>query len=154
VRPNKRLDTRLSTPLFDLPLGAIASGTPPTSLAERNLLRHLTWSAPSGQAVARAMGLSALRPAQLADLASVHASFGASTPLWVYVLREADVMTGGARLGPVGSRLVAEVFVGLLHSDPDSYLNDSPDFEPSWGATPGAFGMVALLTFAGVAVRR
>src|SRR5262249_29714471 len=56
VRPNKQIDTRLSTPLFDLPIGAIASGTPPTSLAERNLLRHLTWSVPSGQAIARQMG--------------------------------------------------------------------------------------------------
>ena len=56
VRPNKRIDTKLSTPLFDLPLGAIAAGTPPTSLAERNLLRHLTWRIPSGQAIAAAMG--------------------------------------------------------------------------------------------------
>ena len=43
MRPNKRIDTQLSTPLFDLPLGAIPAGTGPTSLAQRNLLRHLTW---------------------------------------------------------------------------------------------------------------
>jgi hypothetical protein len=34
VRPNKRIDTRLSTPLFDLPIGR-SSGAPLTSLAER-----------------------------------------------------------------------------------------------------------------------
>ena len=56
VRPNKRIDTKLSTPLFDLPLGAIAAGTPPTSLAERNLLRHLTWRVPSGQSIAKRDG--------------------------------------------------------------------------------------------------
>ena len=55
------IDTRISTPLFDLPLGAIASGDPPTSLPQRNLLRHLTWSLPSGQDIARAMGIRPLR---------------------------------------------------------------------------------------------
>ena len=60
VRPNKRLDTHLSTPLFDLPLGAIASGMPPTSLAERNLLRHLTWLPPSGQAIAERLRCAGL----------------------------------------------------------------------------------------------
>lgn len=154
VRPNKRLDTRLSTPLFDLPLGAIAAGTPPTSLAERNLLRHLTWSAPSGQALARAMRVPALRTVDLADLATVHPQFATSTPLWVYVLREADVMGRGARLGPVGSRLVVELFMGLLQSDPESYLNERPDFLPTLGAVPGQFRMIDLLTFAGVGGRR
>src|SRR4030095_7019921 len=37
VRPNKLIDTKLSTPLFDLPLGAIAAGTPPTSFATRTV---------------------------------------------------------------------------------------------------------------------
>jgi hypothetical protein len=49
---------------------------------------------------------------------------------------------------------VAEVFVGLLESDPDSYLNEQPDFVPTLGATAGQFGMIDLLTFAGVGGRR
>jgi len=32
----------------------------------------------------------------------------AETPLWYYILREADACTGGHRLGPVGGRIVAE----------------------------------------------
>ena len=44
VKPNKRIDTKISTPLFNLPLGAIASHDPPTALPQRNLLRQLTWS--------------------------------------------------------------------------------------------------------------
>ena len=32
VKPNKKIDTKISTPLFDLPLGAIASHDPPTAL--------------------------------------------------------------------------------------------------------------------------
>jgi Animal haem peroxidase len=153
VRPNKRLDTKLSTPLFHLPLGAIAAGTPPTSLAARNLLRHLTWKLPSGQQIAAAMGVPVLSAAQLADLEAIYPPFVTSTPLWFYVLREADI-GGGAHLGQVGGRIVAEVFVGLLRADPNSYLNQNPPFSPSLGETPGAFAMIDFLTFAGVAAKR
>lgn len=154
VRPNKLIDSRLSSPLFDLPLGAIPTGTPPTSLAVRNLLRHLTWSVPSGQAIAAALGVPALPPARLAELRAVYPPFAVSTPLWYYVLKEAEVFERGVRLGPVGSRIVAEVFVGLLRSDPDSYLNEQPGFTPTLGVVPGEFGMVDLLTAAGVGGRR
>jgi hypothetical protein len=154
VRNNKRIDTKLSTPLFDLPLGAIASGTPPTSLAERNLLRHLTWRIPSGQAIAAAMGAPALSDADLSELRPIHPKFVGSTPLWYYVLKEAEIFEGGAHLGPVGGRIVAEVFLGLLQADPESYLNRQADFMPSFGAVPGTFQMIDLLTFAGVAEKR
>lgn len=154
VRPNKRLDTHLSTPLFDLPLGAIASGTPPASLAERNLLRHLTWSLPSGQAIARAIGVPTLADGDLASLAVYHPRFVRSTPLWYYVLAEAERMTGGLHLGPVGATLVGEVFVGLLQSDSDSYLRADAPFVPFLGTTAGAFSMVDLLNLAGVGGRR
>src|SRR5215510_6166474 len=46
VRPNKRIDTIVSTPLFHLPLGTIFNGMPPDSLMQRNLLRCLTWQLP------------------------------------------------------------------------------------------------------------
>jgi len=154
VRPNKRIDTKLSTPLFDLPLGAIAAGTPPTSLAERNLLRHLTWKVPSGQSIARAMGAPVLHDSDLSDLGAVYQPFVRSTPLWFYVLREADVMANGQRLGPMGGRLVSEVFIGLLQTDPASYLTLQPGFAPTLGSTPGQFGMTDLLTVAGVAAKR
>lgn len=154
VRPNKRIDTHLSTPLFELPLGTIASGAPPLSLAERNLLRHLTWMAPSGQAVAARLGVPALSRAQLSELAAIHPRFTTATPLWYYVMKEAEVMEGGLRLGPVGARLVAEVFIGLLQSDSESYLNADTPFVPSFGPTPGTFTMVDLLNFAGVGGRR
>jgi hypothetical protein len=154
TRPNKRLDTTLSTPLFDLPLGAIASGTPPTSLAERNLLRHLTWRLPSGQSIAAAMGAPVLGESHFAELRSIYAPFGSSTPLWYYVLREADVLGHGETLGPVGGRLVAEVFIGLLRADRGSILNQSTAFAPSLGVTPGEFSMVDFLRVAGVDQKR
>jgi hypothetical protein len=150
VRPNKTIDTRLSTPLFDLPLGAIASGEPPTSLAQRNLLRQVTWSLPSGQALARAMGIAPIPASDLADLAGFGVGLETSTPLWYYVLKEAE-LAGGARLVGVGARIVAEVMIGLLQQDPDSYLSNNPRWRPTLpGRAEGAFTMVDLLTFAGV----
>ena len=154
VRSNKRIDTKLSTPLFDLPLSAIAAGTPPTSLAQRNLLRHLTWRVPSGQAIAEAMGAPVLTEAEVAELRAIHPRFVHATPLWYYVLREAEVFGNGSHLGPVGGRIVGEVFVGLLKADPDSYLNRKPDFTPSLGSRPGQFQIIDVLAFAGVSERR
>ena len=154
TRPNKRIDTTLSTPLFELPLGAIASGLPPVSLAERNLLRHLTWNMPSGQAIAAAMGGPVLSGAHFAELNAIYAPFASSTPLWYYILREADVLANGETLGPVGGRLVAEVFIGLLRSDPNSILNQAAPFVPSLGPAPGEFRMIDLLHVAGVDQRR
>jgi Animal haem peroxidase len=154
VKPNKRIDTRLSTPLFDLPLGAILPGTPPTSLAQRNLLRHLTWSLPSGQSIAEEIGVPKLKPKELSDIGRIRRSFATSTPLLFYVLREAEVMADGLHLGPVGGSIVGEVFLGLLESDPDSFLNASPSFRPmlpTQTGNPEDFRMIDFLTFAGVA---
>jgi hypothetical protein len=151
VRTNKVIDTRISTPLFHLPLGAIASGDQPTSLPQRNLLRHLTWSAPSGQAVAEAMRVPVLSRSQLGSLTRFGVGLERSTPLWFYILKEAEVMAGGARLAGIGARIVAEVFVGLLQLDPNSYLTRNPRWRPTLpGRTRGRFSIIDLLTFAGV----
>jgi hypothetical protein len=152
VRQNKMIDTKISTPLFDLPLGAIASHDPPTSLPQRNLLRQLTWKLPSGQRLAKEMGAPALSPADLGELSAYGLELERSTPLWYYVLKEAEVMAGGRHLGPVGGRIVAEVIVGLLQTDPASYLTVRPGWKPTLPSKhgPGSFTMVDFLTFAGV----
>jgi hypothetical protein len=151
VRPNKRIDTKISTPLFRLPLGAIASGDPPTALPQRNLLRHLTWSLPSGQEIARAMGIPALKSSQFRELAGFGLGLDRSTPLWYYVLKEGELIGQGARLGPVGGRIVGEVFIGLLQLDPRSYLAIAPKWRPTLPSRiAGDFRMVDLLTFARV----
>jgi hypothetical protein len=135
VKNNKKIDTTISSVMFTLPVPAIALHTQkaPTVLPQRNLLRQLTWSLPSGQSVARAMGASPLAPADLSDIAGVYAPFGASTPLWYYILAEAKIAAGGVNLGPVGGRIVTETLVGLLRADPGSYLNLYPRFRPFLG---------------------
>jgi len=151
VRNNKRVDTKISTSLFKLPLGTIPGGAPPISLPQRNLLRHLTWSLPSGQAIANAMGIQPLTTSQLSDFAQFGVGFERNTPLWPYILREADVLANGHRLAGIGGRIVAEVFVGLLQLDNNGYLTVNPNWRPTLPArTPGNFTVVDLLTFAGV----
>ena len=150
VKPNKRIDTKISTALFHLPLGAIASHDAPTALAQRNLLRHLTWQLPSGQSVARAIGVTPIAGADLQELASLDVGFERSTPLWYYVLKEAEIAADGLRLGPVGGRIVAEVLIGLLQTDEGSYLTTQPRWRPTLPAKSGTFRMTDFLTFAGV----
>jgi hypothetical protein len=136
VRNNKKIDPTISSVLFTLPLPAIAphTETAPTVLPQRNLLRQLTWGLPSGQVLARAMGVDALGPDELTDIAGVYKSFGRSTPLFYYVLAEAKEIAGGLHLGPVGGRIVAETLIGLLRADPSSYLSVAPQYRPALGA--------------------
>ena len=162
IRPNKLIDTAISTPLFRLPVGAIAggvSGNDPIALPQRNLLRHITWGIPSGQSIARAMRAPVLdgdNDEVLAQLRAYRLNLEDSTPLWFYVLREGRVLgEEGRRLGPVGGRIVGEVFIGLLQLDRDSYLHDDPRWRPTLpqrgGRVTGDFRMIDFLTFAGVA---
>jgi hypothetical protein len=153
VKPNKKIDTKISTPLFNLPLQTIPDGSPPTALPQRNLLRHLTWQLPSGQDIALRMGAPVLSRADLAELESIHPSFAISTPLWYYILKEAELMQEALQLGPVGGRIVGEVFIGLLQTDPNAYVNVQPDWVPTLPtktATPEDFSMIDFLSFAGV----
>jgi hypothetical protein len=154
VKPNKLIDTKISTPLFNLPLGAIPTPGGPTSLPQRNLLRHVTWQLPSGQSIARHIRVSALPKEDLKELKGFGHHLDESTPLWYYILKEAEVMEGGLRLGPIGRRIVGEVIIGLLELDRDSFLSVDPRWRPTLptrsGKVTGEFRMVDFLTFAGV----
>jgi len=149
VKPNKLIDTRISTPLFNLPVGAIASGDQPQVLPQRNLLRGVTWSLPSGQALAAQIGVPALSAADLAEL-KPYKGFVTNTPLWYYALKEAELVADGLHLGPVGGRIVGEVLIGLLQSDPRSYLAAKSGWQPTFGRRRGEFRMTDFLRFAGV----
>jgi hypothetical protein len=159
VRPNKRIDTKLSSVLMTLPGAKAPSPGLPSdglqSLPARTLTRHVNFGLPSGQAIARKMNLPVLTPTQLSELApyapdSRH-TLDTSTPLFFYILKEAEVMENGLRLGPVGSDIVGEVFIGLLKADETSYLSVMRDWKPTLpSASPEGFMMTDLLTFAGV----
>ena len=126
------------------------------SLVNWDLLRGHALELPSGQSVARQMReknppekieivpadfIAAKMPAELAE------RFAAKTPLWYYLLKEAEYQQAGEKLGDVGSRLVAETFIGLLRADPHSILNREwrPQFSPE--NRRESFGMIDLLKF-------
>ncbi|MGH3680066.1 MAG: peroxidase family protein [Natronosporangium sp.] len=146
LKTNKRIDRRISTPLFHLPLQTIPSADPPISLPERNLLRGITWELPSGQAVANAMGWAAFTLPELAPYGLQN-----SSPLWYYAMAEAELVNDGIHLGPMGGRLVGEVIIGLIQLDPNSYLRQQPTWVPTLPRRQaGTFTMEDLLTFARV----
>ena len=138
-------------------------------LAVRNLLRGYRLALPTGQAVAGALGIAPLTIAQTLKTdpaapagvfgvdspvndALIDGGFVTATPLWFYILREAEVLEEGNRLGPVGSRIVAETIVGQLRSDPDSHL--SHGWDPSQGVTLAdgspVDSIIGFLRFAGM----
>lgn len=127
TRPNKLIDTKLSSALFNL-LGVTAGE--PVSLAQRNLLRGLTFSLPSGQRVAMAMGIEPLAPEMFDELKGYKTNFEHSTPLWYYILKEAEVLNTGVTLGPTGARIVAEVLIGLMEGDNTSFISQNPLWKP------------------------
>ena len=64
------------------------------------------------------------------------------------MLKEAEHYHKGLRLGPMGSTIVAETFLGLVHGDHDSFLWRQANWVPHLpSATPGHFTMADLLRF-------
>jgi hypothetical protein len=138
---SRLFDPKISLPLFQLPIpGAEAEGS--NVLAFRTMNRGLFYGLPSGQAVAKALRVKAIAPATL----NLGPGFENGTPLWYYVLAEAAQSSGGARLGPVGGSIVADVLLTALAKTPGSVLQRP--FQPTVAHT-GAFTMGDLLLFAG-----
>ena len=109
---------------------------------------------PSGQRIAREMGIEPRGAAACGELSGYGLGLERSTPLWYYVLKEAHLRANGVTLGPVGGRIVGEVFVGLLQFDDESYLVQNPLWKPTlptiMGQVSGEFRMIDFLAFAGV----
>jgi len=145
VQPAYKPDTSLVNPLSTLPASV---ATNPSSLPERNLLRGWRMQLPSGQSVARAMGIEPIDDSKLKvgkaneddtpknkKLTDVSPRFAGNAPLWYYVLAEAQQQfkknDTPIHLGAVGGRIVAEVFAGLMLKDSHSFLRVQPKFKPN-----------------------
>ncbi len=190
-QPSYRIDAVLVAPLADLPEFVNETEAKFRALAYRNLRRGTNvLSLPSGEQVAKALGVAPLTPAQLwqgfgsgkpfppalpqddqqtvtqilnrrgAVWSKWSQQLNGNTPLWYYILREAELLGierqpaddhiafGGQHLGPVGSTLLAETFVGLLARDENSYLNRWPGFQPILPKRGSTFDLADLLAFA------
>lgn len=127
-RSAEGIDTRLEHPLDDMPNAREGVFK---HLARRNLRRGYRLNIPSAQACIAAINASGkvnpiavLDPDVVLDGRDIAgADFGNHTPLWFYVLREAEVM-GSSHLGPLGTHIVAGTILGLIMKDPTSYWND------------------------------
>jgi Animal haem peroxidase len=153
-----RLDTSLVNAVSNLP--SSVAPDPPPALASRNLLRGWRLGLPSGQNVARAMGKTPIPDDQIfigkatdtvdpdrkkiRDILPGSTAFHNNCPLWTYILAEAtqnqelvkipvveDKSITTPRLGPVGGRIVAEVFLGLMFLDKNSMLSLDPCWQPA-----------------------
>jgi heme peroxidase len=155
-----KIDTSLVNPLLALPPRIGGPGPLFNSLAARNIKRGYNFSLPSGQDIANVLGVTTPPPLKFGDellafkdmpgmSAGDAAALEANTPLWLYILAEAQAClakqdgtfatktedgktvidkdsNAGTQLGPVGGRIVLEVFFGVLDDDKESYFNVRP----------------------------
>jgi hypothetical protein len=183
-QPSYRLDAVLVEPLSDLPEFRGAQPPKMANLAMRNLTRGSMLQLPTGERVAQAIGIVPLPPGvlwsagartvskvpePLANFAKARqkvfqdhkSALEGRTPLWYYVLREAEYYgverdkedgksgLGGQHLGPLGSQIIAETIIGILWSDPTSFLHKQVPFVPLIPAPSGKrFTLADLVTCA------
>lgn len=157
------LDTLVSDKLFSLPVTALPPGpdaggrdTPSErNLPRRNLLRGSEETSALIGAVGLATGEEAERYARrrIAGLhdataevkillaARLHSAgfppnaLGKRTPLWLFVLGEAEATEHSRRLGELGSHIVDEFLLGSLGCDMGSVLYAPPNDLEGWGPT-------------------
>jgi Animal haem peroxidase len=156
VNFSRIIDTLISSGLFTLPIGgqtgAEASGS--NVLGFRNMLRGYFYGLASGQDIAAAMGETVWAPTDVIDPGIVP-GFSTGTPLWYYILYDSFRQHDGTRLGPVGARLVADVFLAMYNAKGGLFRGHDKKFipEPPIAPSPGQFGLADLVVFAGVATR-
>ena len=97
------------------------------------------------------MKIDVIDPAAMPELKALN--LDRATPLWYYILKESELQASGEHLGPVGGRIVAEVLIGLLQGDKQSFLSQEPDWLPTLPTRDPShqglrFSMVDLLTVA------
>jgi hypothetical protein len=169
-----RLDTSLVNPLGHLPRPQVVTDKP-IVLAARNLLRGWSLGLPSGQDVARVMGITPLpdeeiligkgvdNPGSMQNIVQAAGRvFAGNCPLWTYILAEAmhnmvsvdipvkekGTLVTTPQLGPVGGRIVAEVFLGLMFGDDGSYLQINPLWRPKTVTPEKKFALKDIVHYA------
>ena len=161
-----RIDSALAGPLHEMPSTALGEETATTSVLGANLaFRDLRRAKDLGLATGQEVAAHLRGPCELTitDLTSddivegaggahfdalapeVKAAIATDTPLWFYVLREAEV--SGGRLGDVGARIVVEVLHRAMQGSAASIVRD-PEWRPTLGPDGETFRMVDLLGFA------
>lgn len=130
-----RIDTLLTRFLFDIRKvdGTKEKGDLAPFLAKRNLFRGYLVGLPTGQAVAKRLGIQPLQgdkllscvPIKIQNALRSNPQLLETTPLWFYILAEAGDPNGpdGKHLGSVGSRIVMDTFFNMIKNAEVSLLN-------------------------------
>lgn len=153
----KRIDTLLVDPLKNLPVGSFRGGTNATpaqerNLAFRNLVRAQMIKLASGQQMAekfkvRPLSADEIRMGNKGAVIPVDSPVVKNTPLWFYILREAELNNG--KLGAVGGRIVAETFHRAMEGSKHSIVRDRVWRPKDLVSNPNdRFKMTDLLLFA------
>jgi Animal haem peroxidase len=160
-----RIDTLLVNPLAALPPGSFGATNPPSdplvaNLAFRNLARAKMVRLATGQGMvaflkSRGVSVTALTKTELREgsggavlsalSTAERKAFVADTPLWFYILREAEL--NGGMLTGVGGRIVAETIHRAMEGSRASIVRDTA-FRPRFGPNNTTFDMRDLLFFA------
>lgn len=129
----KQFDLKFAEELIKMPNAIVGrhASDHERSLAFRNLLRGNALSLPSGQGVAKALSDAGYPVPTTFDKLKLNevipncphtAGLVDCTPLFFYLMREAEILGKGNHMGPAGSAILLEVLLGsLLHCE-TSYL--------------------------------
>ncbi|MBL7818473.1 MAG: hypothetical protein JNL70_25915 [Saprospiraceae bacterium] len=156
---NNKISPHITLPLKKLPFVSEKTPNMP-NLAFRNLARSISLELPSGENVAKTMSLTegyqkeVQEHIELLKQIDRYSSLRGNTPLWYYILAEAEAK-GDGKLGILGGTIVAEVIIGLIHGDKNSYLNQNPQWTPQeeeklLDYEGGILTMIDFMKFAGV----
>jgi hypothetical protein len=131
------IDTILSPPLFNLPIGSVVAGGGANVLGFRNMTRGSFYGLPSYEDVAKALGLTPVNVRSVVP--NMPAAFTTKTPLWFGMLAESQAL-GGQKIGPTCGRIINEVI--------RTNVERSPDYSASF--VPLVRTMGSFLALAGV----
>lgn len=158
-RAARKIDTLIAPPLHDMVNVMPGLHNVLRVLPRRNLRRGYRLNIPTAQGClselekSHGIKLKALTPAQIASGGTKQAikdgGFDTATPLWFYILKEAELLCDGETLGPLGSLLVADTLIGLMVCHPESYLNAAPGggkWEPQNSVKPNGVAITRSLT--------
>lgn len=136
---SNKVDSKVTSVVFDLPEATIPDKVKLVgNLPQRNLIRSTQVDLAAGEDLAELYALPAgkqLTPEQverdpekrklfqLDKDGNYQASNKARTPLWYYILKEAEQFNCGKQLGPLGGRIVSEVIAGGIYYYDKSFVH-------------------------------
>lgn len=135
---SNKIDSHVTNVVFDLPQSAIPDKVKQVgNLPQRNLIRSSQVHLAAAEDLLGLYNIKSQRLApeevepdpelrklfQLDKDGNYDIDNDFRTPLWYYVIKEAELRTNGRQLGPLGGRIIAEVIAGGIYYQPSAALS-------------------------------